>query len=168
MNTTPTSPAAPAQRQVLQAAKAGTTSAEQITTCLNQRRRRGKAAKTIALESAILRIVEQRHPVTVRGVCYALFAEGLIRNMSTGETGRISRVMTDMREAGLLDWKRIVDGSRATVRPALWASPDERVTHAVRTYRRNNWQDQPFRVEAAEVESMRSFQQAWAEAKEGV
>ena len=121
--------------------------AEQIATGPNLPRRRGKAAKTVALEQAILRIVEKRHPVTVRGVCYALFAEGLIASMSDNETKRISRVMTEMRETDVLDWTRIVDGSRSAVRPVLWNDPDERINYAVRTYRRDNWQDQPFHVE---------------------
>lgn len=121
--------------------------AEQNATGLKLPRRRGKAAKTLILEDAILRIVEQRHPITVRGVCYALFAEGLIRDMSANETGRISRVMTEMREVDALDWTRIVDGSRRAVRPTLWLNTDERIDYAVRTYRRDNWQDQPFHVE---------------------
>ncbi|MFZ4760051.1 MAG: hypothetical protein ACOYLX_17935 [Burkholderiaceae bacterium] len=110
-------------------------------------RRRGKAEKTLLLEQAILQIVEARHPVTVRGVCYALFAEGLIESMAVKETGRISRVMTEMRETGLLDWTRIVDGSREAIHPLVWNDPDERIAHAVRNYRRDNWQEQPYHVE---------------------
>ena len=34
---------------------------------------RGKARETLVLERAILDIVEERAPITVRGVCYALF-----------------------------------------------------------------------------------------------
>lgn len=123
------------------------TSAEQTATGPNMPRRRGKAAKTIKLEDAIVRIVDERHPVTVRGVCYALFAEGLIAAMEKSETQRISRVMTEMRETGALDWRLIVDGSRAVERIAQWSDPSAIVRQAVRQYRRDNWQDQPARVE---------------------
>lgn len=121
--------------------------AEQIATGPTLPRRRGKAGKTLVLQQAILRIVDERHPVTVRGVCYALFAEGLISSMAVNETGRISRVMTEMREAGSLDWTRVVDGSREASRPVLWSNPDERIAYAVRNYRRDNWQEQPYHVE---------------------
>lgn len=123
------------------------TPAEQSATGPNLGRRRGKAAKTIALEDAIVRIVAERQPITVRGVCYALFAEGLIASMAKSETQRISRVMTDMRETGALDWRLIVDGSRAVERIAQWSDPSAIVRQAVRQYRRDNWQDQPVRVE---------------------
>jgi hypothetical protein len=121
--------------------------AQQFVTSPSLPRRRGKAARTVAVEEAIVRIVEERYPVTVRGVCYALFAEGLIGSMAVAETSRISRVMTQMREVGSLDWTRIVDGSRAVARPGRWGSPDEIIEAAVAGYRRDYWQDQPVYVE---------------------
>ena len=47
---------------------------------------RGKAQATLALEQAILDIVEERAPITVRGVCYALFVRELIPSMDVGQT----------------------------------------------------------------------------------
>jgi hypothetical protein len=61
---------------------------EQIATGLNLPRRRGKAASTLMLERAIVTIVDERNPITVRGVCYALFTQGLIPDMSVNSTGR--------------------------------------------------------------------------------
>ena len=110
-------------------------------------RTRGKAKATILLEQAIIDIVGERAPITVRGVCYALFTQGLIDSMATKETQRVSRVMTEMRECGALDWTLIVDGSRSVDRAAVWRDPSEIVDAAVRTYRRNYWQDQPTLVE---------------------
>jgi hypothetical protein len=122
-------------------------SATQNVTGLNLPRRRGKAAGTLVLEQAIVEIVDERHPITVRGVCYALFTQGLIPNMSVNSTGKISRVMTEMRESDALDWTLIVDGSRAVERADTWRNPDAIINTAIRTYRRNNWQDQPVLVE---------------------
>ncbi len=121
--------------------------AEQSAPSLNLPRRRGKAANTLLLEQAIVDIVNERAPVTVRGVCYALFTMGLIPDMSVNSTGKISRVMTDMRERDELDWTLIGDGSRAVERASLWTNPSSIIDAAVRTYRRNNWQDQPTLVE---------------------
>jgi hypothetical protein len=120
---------------------------EQTETGCNLPRRRGKSGKTLALEAALVRIVSERAPITVRGVCYALFAEGLIDSMATKETGRISRVMTEMRETDALDWTLIVDGSRVVGRVSQWSDPNQFFREAVRQYRRDNWQEQPVYVE---------------------
>ncbi len=122
-------------------------SAEQTETSGDLPRRRGKASRTVELEAAVIRIVDERSPITVRGVCYALFVEGLIPDMSVNSTGKISRVMTDMRERDALDWTQIVDGSRAVDRVNMFSNPDQIIQAAVRGYRRNNWQDQPTLVE---------------------
>lgn len=121
--------------------------AEQIATGLNLPRRRGKAAATLQLEHAILDIVIERHPITVRGVCYALFTRGLIPDMSVGSTQKVSRVMTEMRETAALDWTLVVDGSRAVERISSWNNTSELINAAVKQYRRNYWQDQPAVVE---------------------
>ena len=109
--------------------------------------RRGKSKSILAFETAILEIVAERAPITVRGVGYALFTRGLIDSMTTNNTAKVSRVMTDMRETGALDWTKIVDGSRATDRISVWSNPSEIIDAAVRGYRRNYWQDQPTLIE---------------------
>jgi hypothetical protein len=76
---------------------------------------RGKSKSIIAMEIAILEIVQERAPITVRGVAYALFTRGLIDSMATNNTAKVSRIMTAMRETDVLDWTQIVDGSRAVV-----------------------------------------------------
>lgn len=108
---------------------------------------RGKAKATLLIERAILDIVAERAPLTVRGVCYALFTRGLIRSMSKNETGRISRIMTEMRESESLDWTLIVDGSRAVDRVQSWSDPSQIIRAAVKGYRRDYWQDQPTLIE---------------------
>ena len=111
------------------------------------RKLRGKAGKTLEIEQAIIDIVEDRHPITVRGVCYALFTRGLLDSMAVGQTGKVSRIMTEMRETGALDWTLIVDGSRAVDRVGIWDSPSQIIDAAVSRYRRNYWQEQPTLVE---------------------
>lgn len=113
----------------------------------NIARRRGRNKETIALEEAIIRIVYERYPVTVRGVCYALFTEGLIESMAEKFTAKISRVMTDMREHDRLDWQLVVDGSRAVKRTSSWKNSTGFLKSAVEQYRRDSWQDQPNLIE---------------------
>ncbi len=109
--------------------------------------RRGKAKATLALESAILDIVAERAPITVRGVCYALFVRGLIPSMEVASTQRVSRIMTEMRETEALNWTLIVDGSRPVDRAKTWSDTSTIIKAAVAQYRRDNWQDQPVLVE---------------------
>jgi len=84
---------------------------------------RGKAQATLVLEQAIFDIVEERAPITVRGICYALFVRKLIPSMAVGETQKISRIATAMREDETLDWKQIVDDSRAVEQVQMWTDP---------------------------------------------
>ena len=92
---------------------------------------RGKAQDTLRLEAAILEIVAERAPITVRGVCYTLMhVRKLIPSMAVGQTQRISRIMTDMRERETLDWRLIVDGTRPVERPSTWRDPEAIIAHA--------------------------------------
>jgi hypothetical protein len=118
-----------------------------LSRSVNTATRRGKSASTQRLESAILEIVNERAPITVRGVAYALFTRGLIDSMATNNTAKVSRVMTAMREEDELDWTQIVDGSRAIERVSTWSNPSAIINAAVRGYRRNYWQDQDSLVE---------------------
>lgn len=110
-------------------------------------KRRGKSKSIVAFESAILEIVAERAPITVRGVAYALFTRGLIGDMSINNTAKVSRLMTAMREVNSLDWTQIVDGSRAVDRISTWRNPSSIIQAAVSGYRRNYWQDQPTLIE---------------------
>ena len=109
---------------------------------------RGKAKATLILEAAIHEIVDERAPITVRGVAYPLFSNyGLIPDMGRNSTNKVSKVMTRMREAGGLDWRKIVDDSRRVRRAPSWADPDQLIEIMVDQYRRDYWQDQPMIVE---------------------
>ena len=122
------------------------TPAEQFATS-TKKRRRGKAQLTLDLEKAIHGVVEERYPITIRGIGYALFVQGMIPSMATKETQKVSRIATAMREEETLDWRKIVDDSRAVDRISAWSDPAEIVAAAVKGYRKNHWKDQPKLVE---------------------
>lgn len=108
---------------------------------------RGLAKATIRLRQAIQDIVEERAPITVRGIAYGLFVGGFIPSMETRDTQKVSRNATAMREDGDLDWRDIVDDSRVPSRALVWTDIDERIHHAASGYRKDYWQDQPTIVE---------------------
>jgi len=97
--------------------------------------------------AAAKRILETIQPCSVRAVCYQLFNAKLIPDMSKNSTNAISRQLARAREDGLIPWEWIVDETRAAERPSRWSKPDSIIKAAVNGYRRDNWQDQPVRVE---------------------
>jgi hypothetical protein len=108
---------------------------------------RGLHQASKAIINAAIEILAEKAPITVRGVCYALFVRGLIANMSKGETDRVSRLLTAARERGEIEWTDIVDETRRPERVAQWDNPEQILDAAVRGYRRDAWQDQPVIVE---------------------
>lgn len=111
------------------------------------KRGRGKSQKSLALVDAAYEILEEIQPATVRAVCYRLFVLKLIRNMSKGETSKVSKQLTWAREEGHIPWGWIVDEARAPETIAQWDDPQSIIEQACRQYRKNNWTAQPNRVE---------------------
>lgn len=109
--------------------------------------KRSTAAQVLERLEAAKRILEAIQPCSVRAVCYQLFNAKLITDMSKNATNAISRQLARAREEGIIPWSWIVDETRAAERPSRWQDPSSIVDAAVRGYRRDNWQDQPVRVE---------------------
>lgn len=108
---------------------------------------RGKAQASKELLAAAGAFLEDGHPTTVRGVCYRLFIEGVTSSMKRSETRRVSRLLTDAREDGMIPWEWIVDEHREMERVPSWNDPEDYVRAVRRSYRRDFWTEQPHRVE---------------------
>ena len=91
--------------------------------------------------------LEENQPATVRSVCYQLFVHGHIRDMSKSQTNGVSRLLVELREQGVIPWGWIVDETREVESAGTWDSPEQIIESAVKGYRRDNWQDQPVRVQ---------------------
>ena len=77
-----------------------------------RRGQRGRSKATLDLIATCSEIIEQVQPITVRGVCYKLFVAGHIDSMAVKNTQKISRMLVQAREEGLIPWEWIVDDSR--------------------------------------------------------
>lgn len=108
---------------------------------------RGKSQTSLRLIEASYQILKEIQPASVRAVCYRLFTMGMIPNMSKGSTGKVSKQLVYARENNIIPWEWIVDETRAAEKVLTWADPDERINAAVRNYRRDYWQEQPYRIE---------------------
>lgn len=108
---------------------------------------RGKAQRSLELIGAATDILQEIRPASVRAVCYQLFNAKLIPDMGKLSTGKVSKQLVYARENGLIPWSWIVDETRQVEGHAVWNSLESRIDMVVQYYRRNNWQEQPNRVE---------------------
>jgi hypothetical protein len=74
-----------------------------------------------------------------------LFNAKLISSM--GQMPMVYRLLKLAREEGTIPWEWIVDETRSLEQAPTWDDPDDYMDTMVRDYRRNNWLQQPKRVE---------------------
>ena len=111
------------------------------------RQGRGKSAKSLEIINASARILNEIQPASVRAVCYRLFIEKLIPNMSKNSTGSVGKQLVYAREARLIPWDWIVDETREAETISTWSNPESVIRCAVNSYRKDYWAMQPRRVE---------------------
>lgn len=84
--------------------------------------------------------------LSLRQLYYQLVARDFIQN-STQSYKRIGSIVSDARDAGLIDWDAIEDRGRQPRLPASWESPAEIVMDAARQFRLDRWEKQENYVE---------------------
>jgi len=107
---------------------------------------RGVALKTTLLIDAATDILAEIQPASVRAVCYQLFNRKLIPDMGKNSTARVSRILTQAREDGVISWDAIIDETRDVELLPSWDNPEQYMDVVVRSYRRDRWADQPHRL----------------------
>lgn len=108
---------------------------------------RGRSAATLRLVCQAQDILAELAPCSVRAVCYQLFIRGAIPDMSKNSTASVSRILTDARERGEIDWSLIVDETRAVETLSSWTDPAGLMEAAAKQYRRDRWSEQPCHLE---------------------
>ena len=111
-----------------------------------KRGERGRSRATLDLITTSIKIIKACQPVSVRGVCYKLFVAGLIESMMVGNTQKVSRILRDAREEGLIPWEWIVDESRQLEHQPQWENLEDYARSSELGYRRDFWADQAGRV----------------------
>ena len=107
---------------------------------------RGLAQGTQNLIAAAAAILARIQPATVRGICYQLFNRKLIPGMSRGSTQKVSRILVQARERGIIPWEWIVDETRPVELVSSWRDPERFMQTVSWSYRKDRWADQPRRV----------------------
>ncbi len=101
--------------------------------------------KTLDLLSKITAIVEdydkQGYRMTLRQLYYQLVSADIIPNQQK-EYAHLSRLLTEARIAGLIDWDFIEDRVRVPKRHSQFDNIPDLVNTAVNSYRRDRWENQ--------------------------
>jgi hypothetical protein len=99
------------------------------------------------IKSAIIDILSQDHPQTVRQVFYALTVLGVIKKAEIEYHRTVIRLLTDMREEGAIPFHYIADNTRWMREPTTYTGIDQCLNATSMLYRRNLWAAMPLYVE---------------------
>ena len=111
-----------------------------------KRFRRTKAAIG-SIKNAIIGILENDNPQTVRQVFYALTVRGAIKKDEVEYQRTVVRLLTEMREAEEIPFEWITDNTRLMRKPASFTSLKSCLESTAHFYRRNVWSQMPVYVE---------------------
>ncbi|MHB8191802.1 MAG: hypothetical protein ACYDGL_00815 [Bellilinea sp.] len=111
---------------------------------------RSFSATNMAMIQYINQVLEeyrrQGYRLSLRQLYYQLVARDRIPN-SLRSYKNIGNLVSNARQAGLIDWGMIEDRNRETAIPSHWNSPAEIVRAAAEQFRIDKWESQPYHIE---------------------
>ncbi len=109
-------------------------------------RRRATKAEMEARAEALIDIVFEISPCTVRQVFYQATVRGVIEKTEAGY-GKVQRLLVQLRRDGEIDYSDIADNTRWMRKPTTWSSLKTAVERTAATYRKALWDDTDAYVE---------------------
>jgi hypothetical protein len=100
-------------------------------------RRRRTKADIATIRGAILAVIDDDPPMTVRQVFYQLVTRGVIEKTEEQYQGTVIRLMTDMRLDGSLPYDWVVDESRRVRITRTYDSIEDALEKTAKFYRRS-------------------------------
>jgi hypothetical protein len=100
-----------------------------------------------AIKAAIVSILTESNPQTVRQVFYALTVLGAIKKAEIEYQRTVIRLLTEMREAKAIPFEWIADNTRWMRKPSSFTGLDQCLDSTSKFYRRNLWAANPVYVE---------------------
>ncbi|MDX1401125.1 MAG: hypothetical protein R3245_04310 [Kiloniellales bacterium] len=110
------------------------------------KRHRATKAEMAARSDALIEIVEEVTPCTVRQVFYQATVRGIVEKTEAGY-GKVQRLLADLRREGEIDYSDIADNTRWMRKPRTWSSLKSAVELTAATYRKALWDDSDEYVE---------------------
>lgn len=120
--------------------------AESYGACPIKRARRSKAEIT-TLCDAMIELLRDDNPMTVRQLFYRMVSAGLIDKTEASYQNVVVRLLAQLRRDGALPFSWITDGTRWTRKPRTHSSLSSMLEDSAQLYRRALWDDQPVHVE---------------------
>ena len=114
---------------------------------IKSRRRRRTKTEVARIRDAILDILSNDNPQTVRQVFYALTVRGVIAKQEIEYQQTVIRLLVEMREAGKIPFEWIADNTRWMRKPSTFVGLDHCLSSTAKLYRRNLWAGMPVYVE---------------------
>ncbi len=109
-------------------------------------RRRRTKVEMQAIRDAIVARLTADHPMSVRGLFYALTTEGVIAK-TEAEYGTVKKLTARMRRSGEIPYTWLADATRWMRKPETFSSAEDALRRTASVYRRALWDDAPVRVE---------------------
>jgi hypothetical protein len=104
------------------------------------KRRRATKSEVMSRRSALLGIVAEMGPMTVRQVFYQATVRGLVEKSESGYT-KVQTDLVQMRRAGVLPYHWLADNTRWQRKPDTFHSIEEALHDTARFYRKALWAD---------------------------
>jgi hypothetical protein len=101
----------------------------------------------VSIREAILKLLSEDHPQTVRQVFYQLTFLGVILKAEIEYKRTVVRLLTEMREAGSIPFDWIADNTRWMRKPATFVGLDACLRNTAKFYRRDLWAAMPVYLE---------------------
>lgn len=116
-----------------------------------------EAFVSIAFQARTFAVIEQANVIideyeaqgftmTLRQLYYQFVSRDLLKN-ELKSYKRLGTILSNARNAGLVDWDAIEDRTRELKTHASWDSPEEIIGAVARQYREDIWRDQAYRPE---------------------
>jgi hypothetical protein len=99
------------------------------------------------IRNAILDILQNDNPQTVRQIFYALTVRGVIKKAEIEYHRTVIRLLTEMREAGQIPFEWIADNTRWMRKPPTFTGLESCLSNTSKFYRRDLWAAMPVYVE---------------------
>jgi hypothetical protein len=124
-----------------------TVSASTVYVASDIKRFRRTKADVAKIRKAIIGILSEDNPQTVRQVYYALTVRHLIDKNETEYQRTVVRLLTEMREAGHISFDWIADNTRWMRKPSTFNGIEACLNSTAHFYRRDLWAAMPVYVE---------------------
>jgi hypothetical protein len=106
----------------------------------------GIRTKNRPLAFVATQLALEQHPVTLRGLMYRVVSAGWLPSTDKKHYTRLGRLMTTLREAGVVPFSWIVDNVRATEKPSSWSGLTDFAEAVRHAYRKDLWAELPHYV----------------------